>query len=34
MNVGKSVKKAIDEFENQDVDSAMLHACNAHFTGF
>lgn len=29
MNVGKSVRKAIDEWEAGDLDSAMLHACNA-----
>lgn len=29
MNVGRSVTKAIDEFEGSDLESAMLHACNA-----
>lgn len=29
MNVGKSVSKAIDDWELSDFDSAMLHACNA-----
>jgi hypothetical protein len=29
MNVGRSVKKAIDEFEAGDGECAMLHACNA-----
>jgi hypothetical protein len=29
MNVGKSVRKAIDEWRAGDVDSSMLHACNA-----
>ena len=29
MNVGRSVTKAIDEIEGGDLDSAMLHACNA-----
>lgn len=29
MNVGKSVRKSIDEWEQSDLDSAMLHACNA-----
>jgi hypothetical protein len=29
MEVGRSVTKAIDEFEAGDLESAMLHACNA-----
>lgn len=29
MDVGKSVTKAIDEVEAGDLESAMLHACNA-----
>jgi len=29
MNVGKSVQKAIDDWEHGDHESAMLHACNA-----
>ncbi|MFO0964531.1 MAG: hypothetical protein U0793_02945 [Gemmataceae bacterium] len=29
MNVGKSVRKAIDDWELGDLESAMLHACNA-----
>lgn len=29
MDVGNSVRKAIDEWEGADHDSAMLHACNA-----
>jgi hypothetical protein len=29
MNVGKSVRKSIDEWSSGDFDSAMLHACNA-----
>lgn len=29
MNVGNSVRKAIDEWELTDFESAMLHACNA-----
>lgn len=29
MRVGKSVQKAIDEWEQGDLECAMLHACNA-----
>lgn len=29
MNVGNSVRKAIDDMESGDHESAMLHACNA-----
>ncbi len=29
MNVGNSVRKAIEDWENGDLESAMLHACNA-----
>jgi hypothetical protein len=29
MKIGKSVKKAIDEWVSDDLESAMLHACNA-----
>lgn len=29
MRVGRSVQKAIDEWEAVDLDSAMMHACNA-----
>jgi hypothetical protein len=29
MDVGKSIKKAIDECDQRDFESAMLHACNA-----
>jgi hypothetical protein len=29
MKVGKSVQKTIDEFEDRDLESCMLHACNA-----
>src|SRR5690242_14470838 len=29
MRVGKSVRKAIDEFEAGDLESCVLHACNA-----
>lgn len=29
MNVGNSVRKAIDDWEADEADSAMLHACNA-----
>src|SRR5687768_5249596 len=29
MNVGNSVRKAIDDWAIGDVDSSMLHACNA-----
>lgn len=29
MNVGNSIRKAIDDWESADLDSAMLHACNA-----
>lgn len=29
MNVGDSVRKAIDDWEDGELESAMLHACNA-----
>ena len=29
MNVGSSVRKAIDDWEHGETDAAMLHACNA-----
>ena len=29
MNVGSSVRKAIDDWEHGELESAMLHACNA-----
>jgi len=29
VNVGNSVRKAIDDWEQGDLDAAMLHACNA-----
>lgn len=29
MNVGNSVRKAIDDWEHGELESAMLHACNA-----
>ena len=29
MNVGESVRKCIDDWEHGELDSAMLHACNA-----
>lgn len=29
MNVGDSVRKSIDDWEQGDLESAMLHACNA-----
>ena len=29
MNVGNSVRKSIDDWETNEHDSAMLHACNA-----
>lgn len=29
MNVGESVRKAIDDWANKEPESAMLHACNA-----
>lgn len=29
MNVGNSVRKAIDDWENGEYEAAMLHACNA-----
>jgi len=29
MNVGNSVRKAIDDWEQGELESAMLHACNA-----
>lgn len=29
MNVGSSVRKAIDDWEQGELESAMLHACNA-----
>lgn len=29
MNVGSSVKKAIDDWELRELEAAMLHACNA-----
>jgi hypothetical protein len=29
VNVGDSVRKAIDDWEDGEVDAAMLHACNA-----
>ena len=29
MNVGNSVRKAIDDWELGELESAMLHACNA-----
>jgi hypothetical protein len=29
MNVGNSVRKAIDDWQDGDLDAAMLHACNA-----
>jgi hypothetical protein len=29
MNVGESVRKAIDDWQQGDVEAAMLHACNA-----
>ena len=29
MKIGKSIQKAIDEWESGDFESAMLHACNA-----
>jgi hypothetical protein len=29
MNVGDSVRKAIDDWEQGELESSMLHACNA-----
>ena len=29
MNIGESVRKAIDDWELSELDAAMLHACNA-----
>ena len=29
MNVGNSIRKAIDDWEHGELESAMLHACNA-----
>lgn len=29
MNVGNSIRKAIDDWQNGELESAMLHACNA-----
>lgn len=29
MNIGDSVRKAINDWEDGEVDAAMLHACNA-----
>ena len=29
MKIGESVRKSIDDWEQRDLDSAMLHACNA-----
>jgi hypothetical protein len=29
MNVGSSIRKAVDDWECAELDSAMLHACNA-----
>jgi hypothetical protein len=29
MNVGNSVRKAIDDWERREIEAAMLHACNA-----
>jgi hypothetical protein len=29
MNVGESVRKAIDDWEHGELEAAMLHACNA-----
>src|SRR4051812_45189064 len=29
MNVGNSVRKAMDDWEHGELESAMLHACNA-----
>lgn len=29
MNVGNSVRKAVDDWERRELESAMLHACNA-----
>jgi hypothetical protein len=29
MNVGNSVRKAVDDWEHGETDAAMLHACNA-----
>lgn len=29
MNVGESVRKSIDDWEQDELESAMLHACNA-----
>jgi hypothetical protein len=29
MKVSDSVRKAIDDWQEHDLDSAMLHACNA-----
>lgn len=29
MNVGDSIRKAIDDWEQGELEAAMLHACNA-----
>jgi hypothetical protein len=29
MDIGNSVRKAIDDYEDGEIDAAMLHACNA-----
>jgi hypothetical protein len=29
MNIGQSVRKAIDDWEHSELEAAMLHACNA-----
>ena len=29
MNVGNSVRKAVDDWELGELDAAMLHACNS-----
>jgi hypothetical protein len=29
MNVANSVRKAVDDWEDNELDAAMLHACNA-----
>jgi hypothetical protein len=29
VNVGRSIRKAIDDWESGEADAAMLHACNS-----
>jgi hypothetical protein len=29
VDVGSSIRKALEDYDNGDLDPAMLHACNA-----